>query len=90
LHEYNSGKKRGNMNSARKKSPKVAGWLLRRFANRDEAVAIIGDFEEEFFERANSRGFFKARLWYWKLVLFLSLHSLLTFVIGAEPCLKIT
>jgi putative ABC transport system permease protein len=57
------------MNSSRKKPPKVAEWLLCRFANRDEAVAIIGDCEEEFYERANSCGFFWARLWYWRLVL---------------------
>jgi putative ABC transport system permease protein len=57
------------MNNARKKPPKAAEWLLRRFANRDETVAIIGDFEEEFFERVASHGFFRARLWYWRLVL---------------------
>ncbi|NOR14340.1 MAG: hypothetical protein GQ544_01410 [Candidatus Aminicenantes bacterium] len=67
------------MNSTRKKPPKIAGWLLRRFANRDEAVAIIGDFEEEFFERADLQGLFRARLFYWKLVL-ISLPSFFTNV----------
>lgn len=67
------------MNSTRKKPPKIAGWLLRRFANRDKAVAIIGDFEEEFFERADLQGLFRARLFYWKLVL-ISLPSFFTNV----------
>jgi putative ABC transport system permease protein len=67
------------MNNSRRKPPKVAKWLLSRFANRDEAVAIIGDCEEEFSERANSHGFLKARLWYWKLVL-ISLPSFFTNV----------
>jgi putative ABC transport system permease protein len=65
------------MNSTRTKPPKVAEWLLRRLANRDETAAIIGDFGEEFFERAHTCGFFKARLWYWRLVL-ISLPSFLT------------
>jgi putative ABC transport system permease protein len=67
------------MKSIRKKPPKVAKWILHRFANRDEAKAIIGDFEEEFFERANLFGFFRARLWYWRLVL-ISLPSFFTHV----------
>ena len=67
------------MKNMQKKPPKVAGWLLRRFANRDEAVAIIGDFEEEFFEQTNSHGFFRACLWYWRLVL-ISLPSFFTNV----------
>jgi putative ABC transport system permease protein len=72
-------KKRKKMSDKRKKTPKVAGWLLRRFANRDEVVAIIGDFEEEYFERTTSHGFFWARLWYWRLVL-ISLPSFLSNV----------
>lgn len=67
------------MRSKGKKPPVIAKWLLRRLANRDETAAIIGDFEEEFFERANSRGFFRARLWYWRLVL-ISLPSFFTNV----------
>lgn len=67
------------MNDTKKKPPKIALWLLRRFANRDEATAIIGDFEEEFFERADSSSFFRARLWYWQLVL-ISFPSFFTHV----------
>jgi putative ABC transport system permease protein len=65
------------MNHTRKKPPGVAEWLLRCLANRDEPVAIIGDFEEEFSERASSRGYFRARLWYWRLVL-ISFPSFIT------------
>ncbi|MGD9346397.1 MAG: ABC transporter permease [Candidatus Aminicenantes bacterium] len=57
------------MSDPRKKPPKVAKWLLLRFANRDERAAIIGDFEEEFYDRVDSAGFFRAHLWYWKLAL---------------------
>jgi putative ABC transport system permease protein len=65
------------MNTTGKKPPKIAEWLLRRLANRDETLAIVGDFQEEFFERACSHGFFKAHLWYWRLVL-ISLPSFFT------------
>ncbi len=67
------------MKPTRKKPPRVAEWFLRRLANRDETMAIVGDFEEEFFERADSHGFFKARIWYWRLVL-ISLPSFVTNV----------
>ena len=65
------------MSHKRKRPPRVAKWLLRRLANRDETTAIVGDFEEEYFERADSHGFFKARIWYWRLVL-ISLPSFFT------------
>jgi putative ABC transport system permease protein len=56
------------MENKKKKPPRIAEWLLLRFANKGSNSAIIGDFAEEFSERAVSDGAIRARLWYWLLI----------------------
>ena len=51
------------------KPPKIAEWILTSIANRKDRRAIIGDFEEEYYFTAKSRGVIYAYLWYWGLVL---------------------
>jgi putative ABC transport system permease protein len=51
------------------KPPRLAHWLLKKFANRDEFPAIEGDFTEEFYEHRAEHGSWRARLWFWALVL---------------------
>jgi len=57
------------MKSQIKKPPKIAEWLLKVTANKNETTAIIGDFEEEYYFNAKSRGNVYAHIWYWSLVL---------------------
>jgi ABC-type antimicrobial peptide transport system permease subunit len=49
--------------------PKTANRILKWIANRESNYAILGDFEEEFYEIAETEGAVKAAYWYWKLVL---------------------
>jgi len=51
------------------KPPKIAAWLLKRIANRDETSAILGDAEEEFSDIVKLHGLFRAHLRYWVLVM---------------------
>ena len=39
--------------------------LLKLIVNKDESYSVIGDFDEEYFERIEEFGAGKARLWYW-------------------------
>lgn len=56
------------MNNRKIRPPRLAAWLLERTANRDEISAIVGDFTEEFREAVETRGIFRARLDFWRLV----------------------
>ncbi len=47
------------------KPPWLPSRLLSLIVNKDENYSVIGDFDEEFFERAEEYGTVKARLWYW-------------------------
>ncbi len=57
------------MNKTQKNLPRVARWLIRQIANRDETDAIVGDFDEEFSDCVDSHGPFRAHLLYWRLIL---------------------
>ena len=49
--------------------PKPAEWLLEKVTFSLEKSSLIGDFEEEYRERAGKHSLFRARLWIWKQVL---------------------
>lgn len=49
--------------------PRFSHWLLKRLTFRDEDFSLIGDFEEEFYEMAESDGVRAARKWYRKHLL---------------------
>jgi len=51
------------------KPPRIAEWILRRIANREEREMIGGDLLEEYKETAEKKGIGRARLWYWTLIL---------------------
>ncbi len=57
------------MSSQMKRPPRIAAWLMRNIANRDERASILGDLEEEFHEQSENSGSLRAHLWYWALVL---------------------
>ena len=59
-----------------KKPPKIAEWLLKIIANQNNNSAIIGDLEEEYFQKVESQGNVFAQLWYW-ILLVVSLPSFL-------------
>ncbi len=46
------------------KTPKIAGWLLRKFAFTFEETALFGDIEEEFRKKADEGSPFRATSWY--------------------------
>ena len=45
--------------------PRLAAWLLRRLAGREEAPWVAGDALEEFEKLARTLGRRRARRWYW-------------------------
>jgi len=47
------------------KPPFIALLLLKLFASDEKNYALMGDFKEEFHEILETRGIFRARLWYW-------------------------
>ncbi len=57
------------MENLKRKLPWMAGSLLKKFANKDNCSAILGDFQEEYNEVADSQGIFRALLWFWLLVI---------------------
>jgi len=63
-----------------KKLPKIAVWLLKIIANKNNNSAIIGDLEEEYYQKIKSQGTLHALFWYWSLIL-VSLPSFLTDMI---------
>jgi len=63
-----------------KNPPKIAQWLLKTIANKNNNSAIIGDLEEEYYQKIKSQGTLLTLLWYWSLI-FISLPSFLTNMI---------
>jgi len=59
-HSNNDMKKQKKINP-----PWLPGKLLNLIVNKDESYSVIGDFDEEYFERIEEFGIRKARLWYW-------------------------
>ncbi len=51
-----------------KNPPRPAEWLLRHFIKYEDNSSILGDFDEEFFEIAESCGNIRANFWYWRQV----------------------
>ena len=47
----------------------MAQFFLKRIANEKDTGLILGDLEEEYNDMAEIRGEFRARLWYWILLL---------------------
>lgn len=45
--------------------PWLPNRLLKLVVNKDESYSVIGDFDEEYFERIAEFGAGKAKLWYW-------------------------
>ncbi|MBN1224791.1 MAG: ABC transporter permease, partial [Candidatus Aminicenantes bacterium] len=52
--------------SSRKGSrpPKIAEWVLGRFRPTGDAFSLVGDLEEEYIHRVETKGCSKARWWY--------------------------
>ena len=48
--------------------PKIAEWLLEKMAFTYEETALLGDFEEEYYKRAEENSPRRATLWYWRQV----------------------
>lgn len=72
----------------RRKVPGLAERLLNKIADRSEKAAILGDFAEEYNEKAATRGIIYARFWYWRLV-FISFPSFLkNLIYGSGAMLK--
>jgi putative ABC transport system permease protein len=57
------------MENQKRKLPWMAGILLKKFANKDNCFAILGDFQEEYNDVADSQGIFRARIWVWLLII---------------------
>ena len=57
------------MNKQIKNPPIIAEWLLTAIANQKDNQAIIGDFEEEYYQIAETRGTTFAQLWYWSIII---------------------
>ena len=57
------------MNKKQLKIPLIARHILEYLSRRDEDFSITGDFAEEFWDKAELKGTFYARYWYWKQVL---------------------
>ncbi len=46
--------------------PIIPGWIIKHFARYEQERSILGDFDEEFYEIADTRGLKFARYWYWR------------------------
>ncbi len=53
-----------DMKSSKKHPPILAYWLLKIFTSDWKNPSLIGDLEEEFFDKAEVKGFTYARIWY--------------------------
>src|SRR4030042_1335339 len=53
------------MKKKNRKPPFIAMSLMQLFASDEKNYALMGDFREEFFEIIQSKGIFRASLWYW-------------------------
>jgi putative ABC transport system permease protein len=52
------------MTTEAKKPPRITGWILSRMKGYNEEFMWAGDIEEEFKEKAASKGICAARCWY--------------------------
>ncbi len=58
------------MQKARKKKPpRVALWLLRHMSDPEDALSLLGDFEEDFTDVCFQKGKFRSGCWVWFQVL---------------------
>jgi len=58
------------MLKAKKKKPsRVAIWLLRHLSDPEDALSLLGDFEEEFVDFCSQRGRIRSGCWVWFQVL---------------------
>lgn len=68
--------------------PRGAAWLMRLFADPEEADVILGDLAEEFSLLAHDSGSVVARRWYWRQTL-KSLPHLVFATFTAAPWLTL-
>jgi putative ABC transport system permease protein len=52
-----------------KKPPKVASWILRQLLPHHIGPEGLGDYEELYRFKAEAKGSFKAKSWYWSQIL---------------------
>ena len=67
-----------NKISNRIKPPRLAEWILRQTTKSVEKFSILGDYEEEFVEIADTAGLRKARVWYLRQ----TLNSVIPFLLN--------
>ena len=54
------------MKKNKTKPPYIPSALIKYLSREDEDFSITGDFDEEFYDLAESKGVFYAQYWYWK------------------------
>jgi putative ABC transport system permease protein len=57
---------------------RIAHWLLKRATKSHDQFSVLGDYEEEFFERVADDGPTKAKAWYWRA----ALNSVIPFLLN--------
>lgn len=76
------------------KIPKISKWILVSFSSKKRDYSYLGDLEEYFYELAEDKGEFYAKLWYRfhavKSVPFLIFNQILWNCIFLKTYLKIT
>jgi hypothetical protein len=50
------------------RQPKIGKFLLKKFTRSENQLAVMGDFEEEYFMVYEEKGLVFAWLWYWTQV----------------------
>lgn len=71
-----------------KPPPIIAVWLLERMMYDNVRYAAMGDFEERYFAIGEEKGLFRARLFYWFLILILLPSSFKNLVFWSVDMLK--
>ncbi|MCK5146250.1 ABC transporter permease [bacterium] len=46
--------------------PKIAQWILSKTSREHNRIAVLGDFEELFYEIVENEKVSQARIWYWR------------------------
>ena len=64
-------------NAIKDSPPKLAKWLLKRILIKINQQAVIGDFEETFFDLKENKGLFYAKCWFWRQTLLSTPASIL-------------
>jgi putative ABC transport system permease protein len=57
------------LKTKKKKPPRVAIWLLLYLSDPEDALSLLGDFEEDYTDVCSQQGKFKAGCWAWLQVL---------------------